>query len=89
MGAMSNKCSYSVGDLIRWKWMGGYIEGEILELYFEPVVKNIKGKNIKRNGSPERPAFLVKSVAGNLALKLVSEIEPNKPTRRTYKGNII
>jgi len=34
----------------------------------------IKGKLIKRNGTKENPAVLVRSLAGNLALKLHHEL---------------
>ncbi len=76
-----------LGDKVKWKWMGRYICGKVIEVYFEPVSKTIKGKTIKRNGSDQNPAFLVQSEAGNLALKLQSEldihtsatIKPNKP----------
>ncbi|MCB0420850.1 MAG: DUF2945 domain-containing protein [Bdellovibrionales bacterium] len=71
---MSSNKMYEIGDSIQWNWMGGIIKGEILEIYHQPVTKEIKGKSIKRNGSSEKPAFLVRSEAGNLALKLVTEI---------------
>jgi len=63
------------GTAVRWKWMGGFVRGKVLEVYFEPTVKLIKGKEIKRNGTPEKPAYLVESEAGNLALKLHTELE--------------
>jgi hypothetical protein len=56
--------------------MGSVIDGVIEEIFAEPVVKMIKGKRIKRNGSPEKPAYLVRSEAGNIALKLLTEIQP-------------
>lgn len=61
---------------VQWKWLGGTVDGVVEEIFFEPVTKEIKGKKIKRNGSPEKPAYLVKSEAGNLALKLESELAP-------------
>lgn len=66
---------FKIGTLVEWKWMGSIIDGVIEEIFFEPVVKTIKGKRIKRNGSPEKPAYLVRSEAGNIALKLVTEIQ--------------
>jgi hypothetical protein len=66
--------SYKLGEKVTWKWMGGVIHGKVEAIYFEPIVKVIKNKNIKRNGSKEKPAYLVKSEAGNLALKLHSEL---------------
>lgn len=69
------KTHLKIGAHVRWKWMGGYVRGEVIEEFLEPVTKVIKGKNIKRNGSPEKPAYLVKSEAGNYALKLATELE--------------
>ena len=61
---------YKVGTKIEWKWLGRSIQGIVKEVFTEPVTKTIKGKNIKRNGSVENPAYLVESSVGNLALKL-------------------
>ncbi len=61
---------------MQWKWLGRIVAGVVVEVFTEPVVKVIKGKRIKRNGSSQKPAYLVRSEAGNLALKLVSELEP-------------
>ncbi len=65
----------NVGDYVCWQWLGRKICGEVVAVYKEPITVEIKGKNIKRNGSPERPAYLVRSVAGNLALKLATELK--------------
>ena len=65
---------YKVGEAIQWKWIGGVIDGKIEEVFFGPIEKEIKGKKIKRNGSVEKPAYLVRSEAGNVALKLHTEI---------------
>ena len=67
--------TFKINDSVQWKWLGRNIEGIVKEIYFEPVVKVIKEKSIKRNASKENPAYLVESVAGNLALKLQSELE--------------
>lgn len=63
-----------VGSKIQWKWLGKTISGEVVEVYKEKVTQVIKDKKIVRNGSPENPAYLVKSEAGNLALKLGTEL---------------
>jgi hypothetical protein len=65
---------FKKGARVQWKWLGGIVEGTVVESYLTPVVREIKGKKIKRNGSPEKPAYLVKSVAGNEALKLQTEL---------------
>lgn len=67
---------FSVGALVEWKWLGSVIDGVVEEIFFEPVVREIKGKKIKRNGSTKVPAYLVRSVAGNVALKLQTELAP-------------
>lgn len=65
---------FKIGAKIEWKWLGSVIDGVVEEIFFEPVVKEIKGKQIRRNGSPEKPAYLVRSEAGNVALKLETEV---------------
>lgn len=64
---------YQVGQEVYWKWMGRKIFGEVVEVLMAPISREIKGKLIKRNGSHEKPAYLVKSSAGNFALKLHTE----------------
>lgn len=66
---------FNIEDAVEWKWMGGRIQGQVIEVFFEPTTKVIKGKSIKRNGSLEKPAYLVQSMAGNFALKLHTELE--------------
>jgi Hypervirulence associated proteins TUDOR domain len=69
---------FKKGSKVQWKWLGRTIEGKVEEVFLEPVVKTIKGKRIKRNGSSEKPAYLVRSKADNLALKLESELQKYK-----------
>jgi hypothetical protein len=77
----ASKKSYKIGDQIQWMWLGRPIYGSVREIHFEPVTKTIKEKNIKRNASLENPAYLVQSEAGNLALKLHSELKPAELAR--------
>ena len=72
---MRNLKPYTVNEKVFWKWMGCEIYGFIVESYMQPIEREIKGKRIKRNGSVDKPAYLVKSVAGNYALKLHSELK--------------
>jgi len=65
---------FKKGSKVQWKWLGRPIHGVVEECFTTPVTRLIKGKNIKRNGSAEKPAYLVRSDAGNLALKLESEL---------------
>ena len=66
--------NFKIGAKVHWKWLGRFIEGIVKETFNEPVSRSIKGKVIKRNGSLENPAYLLESKAGNLALKLQSEL---------------
>ena len=52
------------------------MDGVVEEIYFESISKVIKGKTITRHGSKEKPAYLVRSEAGNIALKLETELMP-------------
>lgn len=65
---------HKVGSKIQWKWLGNIIDGKVEEVFMGPIEKEIKGKIIKRNGSVEKPAYLVRSEAGNIALKLHTEL---------------
>jgi hypothetical protein len=80
--------SFQKGQEVIWMWLGREIKGKVLEAYLEPVVREIKGKKIKRNGSPDRPAYLVQSEAGNLALKLHSELKEFKIDKNRQKKSI-
>lgn len=59
---------------VQWKWLGRTINGTVEDIFTDKVSKTIKGKKITRNGSLEKPAYLVKSDVGNLALKLETEL---------------
>lgn len=75
---------FKVSQKIQWKWLGRVIDGEIVEVHPKSVTKTIKGKKITRHGSEDKPAYLVRSDAGNLALKLATEL--SKPTRAGAKS---
>jgi hypothetical protein len=77
---------FKIGSKVEWKWLGNVIKGVVREIHFESVTKVIKGKSIKRNGSKDKPAYLVESNAGNIALKLGSEL--NKTTSKIKNKSI-
>ncbi len=70
--------TFAVGDAVEWRWLSYLIEGTVEEIFIEPVTRTIKGKQIRRNGSPATPAYLVRSEAGNTALKLATELQPRQ-----------
>jgi hypothetical protein len=80
---------FKVGKKVQWKWMGRAIMGVVKEFHCQSIEREIKGKKIKRNGTPDNPAYLVESEAGNLALKLGSELQsPTKPGVRGQKKRL-
>lgn len=79
---------FKIDDPVTWKWMGRTIKGKVIEIYFKPISKIIKGKSIKRNGSDENPAYLVLSEANNEALKLQSELSKFE-SKKLYNGKPI
>ena len=74
---------YKKAAKVMWKWLGKSISGVVEEVYFDSVTKTIKGKKITRHGTKDKPAYLVKSEAGNLALKLETEL--HKPVAAKTK----
>lgn len=66
---------FKKNDKVQWNYLGRAVLGTVEEVYKESVTKTIKGKKITRHGSADKPAYLVKSEAGNIALKLESEIK--------------
>ena len=72
-----------VGTKVKWPWYGNFIHGVVQEVHAESITKTIKGKKITRHGSAKVPAYLVKSDAGNLALKLATEIEKDEVSKKT------
>lgn len=72
---------------VEWSWLGKSIAGVVEEVFTESVTQTIKGKKITRHGSKEKPAYLVRSEAGNLALKLETELRPSQP-KKSAKASI-
>lgn len=66
---------------IQWQWLGKAIHGTVEEVFKTSITKTIKGKKITRHGSEEKPAYLVKSESGNLALKLETELRAQSPKK--------
>jgi hypothetical protein len=73
---------YKKNSKVTWKYLGRPVHGTVEEVFEKPVTKTIKGKKITRNGSPEIPAYLVRSEAGNIALKLESELQKTAAPRK-------
>ncbi|NTZ42603.1 HVA1 family protein [Altererythrobacter sp. SALINAS58] len=72
---MSNSNSYQTGDKVKWEWGSGEGTGKISERFTRDVERTIKGSKIKRNGSQDDPAYLIKQDDGDEVLKLGSELK--------------
>ena len=70
--------SFRKNSKVQWNYLGRAVLGTVEEVFLKSVTKTIKGKKITRHGSKETPAYLVKSEAGNIALKLESELDKQK-----------
>ncbi|EXS70158.1 MULTISPECIES: DUF2945 domain-containing protein [Sphingobium] len=68
--------TFRKGKRVKWNWGQGVGRGHITERFDRHVERTIEGSLIRRNGSPNDPAFLIHSDNGGEVLKLRSEISP-------------
>jgi hypothetical protein len=80
--------AFKKGARIEWSWAGGNIQGTVEDVFKESVSKTIKGKKITRHGSPEKPAYLVRSKSGNLALKLQTELRKSSSDKKSWSEDL-
>lgn len=65
--------SRKVGARVTWKWGSGTASGRIVERFERRVQRTIKGAKVVKNGTSEKPAFLIEQEDGGKVLKLGSE----------------
>jgi len=63
------------GDNVEWKYGKSKAEGKVAEVHKEDVNKNVQGKTIKRKGSKEEPALVIKQDNGKEVVKSASEVD--------------
>ena len=63
------------GDHVTWKYGNGEGEGRITEIHTDDFEKEVQGKVIKRKGSSDEPALLIKQDNGHEVVKSASEVE--------------
>ncbi|MDF2964954.1 MAG: hypothetical protein K0Q51_342 [Rickettsiaceae bacterium] len=66
---------HSIGSPVSWKWGQGIAHGVIEEVFFESVIRVIKGTKVTRNGTEDNPAYVIRQKDGTVVLKLHSELE--------------
>lgn len=60
---------------VQWSWGNGTAKGQVKERFEREVERTLKGSKVKKNGSEDNPAYLVKQDDGDEVLKLGSELE--------------
>lgn len=66
--------SFRKGQTVEWKWGTGTATGKIEDRFERDVERTIKGSKVKRKGSSDDPAYLVRQDDGDQVLKLGSEL---------------
>lgn len=56
--------SHKVGAKVTWNWGSGTASGKIVEGFERRVQRTIKGAKVVKNGSAEKPAFLLEQEDG-------------------------
>ena len=65
---------FAVGSSVKWNWMGRDVQGKIKRIYLKPIEMVLTGVVFKRNGSVDKPAYLVESKAGRKVIKSHTEL---------------
>lgn len=63
------------GQSAEWTWGRGTGEGKVSQTFTHDVTRTIKGKEITRHASKEKPAYLLKQADGGRVLKSESELK--------------
>lgn len=66
--------SFRRGARVKWNWGQGVGRGRVAERFDDAVERTIEGALIRRNGTPDNPAYLVETDGGGKVLKLGSEL---------------
>lgn len=74
LAAEGGGMAFAKGERVEWDWGRGTARARVEEVFPRRVSRTIKGKRITRNGSPERPAYLLVQEDGGQVLKLHSEL---------------
>ena len=69
---------------VQWAVGAGKAIGKVLQVFRRKVTKTLKGKEVTRNATPEKPALRVKSGRGGEALKSVSELKHSPGSTRPH-----
>ena len=65
---------FRVNQYVEWNHGNGTAKGQIKESFKEKVTRTIKGNEVTRNASEDKPAYLVEQEDGDQVLKSESEL---------------
>lgn len=65
---------YSEGDKLEWDWGNGTGTGKVTKTYTQKTTKTIKGTEVTRDASQDKPAYLIEQSDGDEVLKSHSEV---------------
>lgn len=74
---------FKIGQEVEWKWPPGYVKGEVVACFPTTVRLEIKGSLITRHGTPENPAYQLRTRKGVDVLKLESELSDGQVPGKT------
>jgi len=72
---VANSGSFPKGHKVKWNWAGNDAFGKVVERFERDVERTLKGTKVKKHGSKENPAYLIKQDDGDEVLKLGSELK--------------
>ena len=61
------------GDEVSWKYGKGKAEGKVSEVHQEDIKRTVQGTPVKRKGSADEPALVIKQGAKRI-IKSASEV---------------
>ncbi|WP_420149497.1 DUF2945 domain-containing protein [Spirosoma sp.] len=61
------------GDEVQWNYGSGKGEGTVAEVHKDDVERTVQGAKVKRKGSPEEPALVIKQGSKKI-IKSASEV---------------
>lgn len=62
------------GDQVEWQYGKGQAEGEVTQVQTKDITKKVQGKTVKRKGSRQEPALVIKQDNGKEVVKSASEV---------------
>jgi len=66
------------GTPVSWQWGAHTAYGKVEQAFTRTVSRTILGKRIRRKGTAEEPAYLLRQDDGGRALKSHSELEDER-----------